>query len=169
MNIAEEVVSETRNSSYDTVSYCGMVVPLAYPVHLGLCSRWKHAVPSPLRGFRLTELGCGDGANLLALAFYDPEPTFIGIDNSSSAIDQARESARSLGLENIRFVLKDIRDLELADVAPSDYIIAHGLYSWVPEDARDAILTFCRKNLAPNGLAYISYNAQPGWAMRRLV
>jgi len=114
-------------------------------------------------------LGCGDGANLLALAFYNPESTFIGIDNSRAELDRARDGARSLGLENIRFMLKDVRDLEPTDVAPSDYVIAHGLYSWVPEDAREAILAFCRQNLKPSGLAYVSYNAQPGWAMRRLV
>jgi SAM-dependent methyltransferase len=106
---------------------------------------------------------------LLPLSFYDPESTFIGIDNSRAELDRAREGARCLGLENIRFVLKDVRDLGPTDFAPCDYVIAHGLYSWVPENARDAILTFCRRSLTPSGLAYISYNAQPGWALRRLV
>jgi len=156
-------------SPYDTIPYRGTVVPNTSASHLAVCSLWHHGPRQPFRGFRLVELGCGDGTNLIALAFYDPESTFIGIDNSRAEIDQARESAKCLGLENIRFVLKDVRDLESADFAPSDYVIAHGLYSWVPEDARDAILAFCRQNLTPNGLAYISYNAQPGWAMRRLV
>jgi O-methyltransferase involved in polyketide biosynthesis len=119
--------------------------------------------------FHLTELGCGDGANLLALAFYKPESTFIGIDSSAAAIHRAHESARCLGLENIQFVQKDVRTLEQADLRLSDYIVAHGLYSWVPEKAREAILTFCQNNLTLSGLAYISYNAQPGWSMRTLV
>jgi methyltransferase-like protein len=69
----------------------------------------------------------------------------------------------------LEFLHKDIRDFEPATVPRSDYIVAHGLYSWVPEDARQAILRFCRHNLNPSGLAYISYNAQPGWATRNLV
>ena len=106
---------------------------------------------------------------MLSLAFYNPKSTFIGIDSSKGEIDRARESARCLGLGNIHFVLKDVRSLGPEDLPSSDYIIAHGLYSWVPADARDAILNFCRKNLTSSGLAYISYNAQPGWAIRRLV
>jgi SAM-dependent methyltransferase len=117
----------------------------------------------------VTELGCGDGANLLALAFYNRNSTFLGIDNSSVEVDLARQAAKALGLENLEFLHKDIRDFEPATVPRSNYIVAHGLYSWVPEDAREAILRFCRQNLKPSGLAYISYNAQPGWAVRNLV
>jgi hypothetical protein len=84
-------------------------------------------------------------------------------------LERAREGVSCLGLENISFVLNDVLDLNPADFAPCDYIVAHGLYSWVPEDARDAILNFCRQALAPSGLAYISYNTQPGWATRHLV
>jgi hypothetical protein len=69
----------------------------------------------------------------------------------------------------VRFVVEDVRRLVPTDIAASDYIIAHGLYSWVPDDARDAIFAFCRQNLSPSGLAYVSYNAQPGWATRRVV
>lgn len=156
-------------SPYDAIPYQGTVASNSSPSHLALCSFW-HNGPRPLfQRFRLAEIGCGDGANLLPLAFYHPESTFIGIDNSRAELDRARGGARCLGLENIRFVLKDVRDLEPTDFAPCDYVIAHGLYSWVPKDARDAILTFCRQSLTPSGLAYISYNAQPGWATRRLV
>lgn len=155
--------------SYDAIPYGGTVSHNTSPGHLAMCSFW-HQGPCPLfQHFRLVELGCGDGANLLPLAFYDHESTFIGIDNSRTELDRAREGARCLGLENIHFVLKDVRDLGPTDIAPCDYVIAHGLYSWVPEDAREAILNFCRQNLTPSGLAYISYNAQPGWATRRLV
>jgi methyltransferase-like protein len=69
----------------------------------------------------------------------------------------------------VRFVVEDVRSFEPGDTAASDYIIAHGLYSWVPEDARAAILAFFRRNLSRSGLAYVSYNAQPGWATRRIV
>ena len=154
---------------YDFVPYQGTAVSNTSPGHLALCSLWHHGLYPPYRRFRLAELGCGDGSNLLPLAFYDPESTFIGIDNSKAELVRACEGVRCLGLENIHFVLRDVRDLGPTDLAPYDYVIAHGLYSWVPADAREAILAFCRRSLTPHGLAYISYNAQPGWAMRRLV
>jgi len=158
-----------RSSVYDVVSYQGGVVPNSSSNHLALCSLWRHG-PHPLtQRFHLTELGCGDGANLLPLAFYNRESTFIGIDNSGAAIHRAEAGARCLGLENIHFVQDDVRTLEPADLRSSDYIITHGLYSWVPEEARAAMLSFCRNDLTPSGLAYISYNAQPGWSMRSLV
>jgi methyltransferase-like protein len=136
---------------------------------LSFFSRWHSAVAPPFYQYRLVELGCGDGANLLPLAFYNPESTFIGIDNSSTQLHPARKCAEHLGLQNIHFAQSDVRDADPALFAPCDYVIAHGLYSWVPDDARDAILNFCRLALSPSGLAYISYNAQPGWATRRLV
>jgi SAM-dependent methyltransferase len=134
-----------------------------------MCSRWEYLLFAPLCSLRLAELGCGDGSNLLSLAFYDPGSTFIGIDSSCAQLDSARNSAERLGLRNIHFVQADVRDLDPAKYSPCDFVIAHGLYSWVPDNARDAILNFCRQALAPSGLAYISYNAQPGWATRRLV
>lgn len=44
-----------------------------------------------------------------------------------------------------------------------DYIIAHGIFSWVPKFVQDAILEVIKAHLAPNGIAYISYNVYPGW------
>lgn len=117
----------------------------------------------------MVDPGCGDGANLLILACCYPDSTFIGIDNSSADFAAARHAAEALCLSNISFVLTDVRHVLPAEFAPCHYSIAHGLYSWVPDDARDAILEFCARALAPTGLAYISYSAQPGWSTRRLV
>lgn len=156
-------------SPYDTIPYRGTAIPNTGPDHLALCSIWHHGPHPSLRGYRLLDLGCGDGANLLPLAFYNPDSTFVGIDNSRTEIKWAREGVRCLNLDNLHFVVADVRDLGSTEFEPFDYMIAHGLYSWVPEDARDALLSFCRENLVPTGLAYISYNAQPGWAIRRLV
>ena len=50
-------------------------------------------------------------------------------------------------------------------VPPADYIIAHGIYSWVPGDVRDKLMAICHDNLSPNGIAYVSYNVFPGWHM----
>jgi SAM-dependent methyltransferase len=130
---------------------------------------WAEGLRPVSDAFHLVELGCGDGSNLLPLAFYNPRSTFIGIDNCRSQLDRARAGASCVGLKNIDFVLKDIRDLDAERSIPCDYVIAHGVYSWVSRDVRNALLAFCERSLAPAGVTYISYNAQPGWATRNLV
>jgi hypothetical protein len=154
---------------YELYAYVGSTIPYAAPAHIALCARWSHGHPSVAERFCAAELGCGDGGNLLPLAFYHPDSVFVGIDSSGRALDRARAGATRLGLGNVRFVCSDVRDLSPTTVGPFDYIIAHGLYSWVPDDARAAILAFCKNTLAPHGLTYISYNAQPGWSTRQLV
>lgn len=156
-------------SNYDNVPYHSVFGALAVPAHLRLCCLWQGSVAPMLNRFRFVELGCGDGANLLPLAFYNPDSTFIGVDNSCAQLVSARDGATRPDVGNIKCLLSDIRDIDPANFAPCDYVICHGVYSWVPDDVRDAILNFCRCALAPAGLAYISYNAQPGWATRRLV
>lgn len=156
-------------SLYNAISYPGVVSPNTRPDHLSLCSLWHEGPRPPLNAFRLIEIGCGDAANLLPIAFYNPESVFIGIDNAEAELDRARKGAQYLELKNIRFVPADIREFGPTGFAPCDYIIVHGLFSWAPQEVRDAILHFCRQTLTQSGLAYISYNAQPGWAIRRLV
>ena len=105
----------------------------------------------------------------MALAFYHPNSNFTGIDLSKRAIADARYSASLLGLKNINFLLRDICNLKPSESTENDYIIAHGLFSWVPNKTKEAVLRFCQDTLASDGLAYISYNAQPGWTTRRLI
>src|SRR4029077_11314117 len=40
----------------------------------------------------------------------------------------------------------------------------HGVYSWVVPSVRTSIVQFIEKTLKPGGIAYVSYNAMPGWA-----
>lgn len=154
---------------YDMIPYQGAVVANSAPSHLSLCSLF-HQGPIPKQsGYRVMELGCGDGANLLALAFYRPDAYFIGVDYSGVHIEKALRSVGHLGLTNIEFKRCDVRDLSAMNHTPYDYILAHGLFSWIPDDARRAVLAFCRDYLASEGLAYILYNAMPGWAMRGVI
>jgi SAM-dependent methyltransferase len=50
-----------------------------------------------------------------------------------------------------------------------DYVIGHGVYSWVPAEVQQKILQVCKTNLAPQGIAYVSYNTYPGWHMRGMI
>ena len=49
-----------------------------------------------------------------------------------------------------------------------DYVIAHGVYSWIAPAARDALLAACRGHLAPGGVAYVSYDVLPGGHLREI-
>ena len=119
---------------------------------------WSGGPDNSLRNFHVTELGCGAGANLISFAYYHPEVSFFGIDNSDTELECATRTIQILELNNIQFTHRDVRDLKTSDISQSDYIIAHGIYSWIPDDARGAILSFCAHNLKSAGLAYISYN-----------
>jgi SAM-dependent methyltransferase len=121
----------------------------------------------PVKNARILELGCGDGVNLISLVAHIPGVKALGIDGSSEAIDTANEIVRATGLNSVRFEVADLRDLEVNETY--DYVLAHGVYSWVQADVRDALMRIVSSALTPNGLAYISYNVTPGWHLRQVV
>ena len=84
---------------------------------------------------------------------------------------QIREGAadvEALGLRNIRLNAMDVMDFE-ASFGAFDYIIAHGVYSWVPPAVQDRILALCAAQLTPSGIAIVSYNTLPGWRMLTII
>lgn len=116
-------------------------------------------------GARILEIGCGSGLNLIALADRWPGSRFTGIDLTDEAVRLASSLADAAGLRNISFSARDLRDLTEAD-GEFDYIIAHGVFSWVPDEVKLALLDRCRRLLAPNGLATVSFNVECGWLPR---
>jgi methyltransferase-like protein/2-polyprenyl-3-methyl-5-hydroxy-6-metoxy-1,4-benzoquinol methylase len=114
------------------------------------------------------ELGCADGGNLIPMAFELGSGTFVGIDLSPRQIRQGIAEAQALGLTNL-----DLRAMSVLEVDPSigtfDYILCHGVFSWVAPDVQEKILALCKSCLAPNGIAYVSYNTYPGWHLRRMM
>jgi hypothetical protein len=50
-----------------------------------------------------------------------------------------------------------------------DFIICHGVYSWVPRTVQDKILEIAAQQMRPAGLCYVSYNTFPGWHLRAVV
>jgi methyltransferase-like protein/trans-aconitate methyltransferase len=155
-------------TSYDAVPYPGRAFPQAHPNRLATMATLFGMKPAPVERCRVLELGCGDGANLIPMAFGLPHSEFIGIDLAARAITKGQAFVEALGLRNIH-----LRQLDLVDVTPElgifDYIIAHGLYSWVPLPVQDKILAICRAHLAPHGVAFVSYNIYPGYHLQGLV
>ena len=114
---------------------------------------------------RVLEIGCSDGGNLLPLAATTPHGTFLGIDFAESAIAIATARVAEQGLRNISFQRMDVAEFP-EDAGAFDYIIAHGVFSWVSSETQAAILRVVQRHLSPAGVAYIDYNAQPGSHLR---
>ncbi len=119
--------------------------------------------------YRVLELGCGNGANLLPMANYRVNGSFVGVDGALSQIAMAASRAADLGLTNVEFVQSDFTEADSRLSGQFEFIIAHGIFSWVPPRVRDALLDLCRKRLTENGLLYLNYNALPGWNIRGMV
>ena len=153
---------------YDELPYPGLPFAETHPDRLATMATLFGMTPAPVDRCRVLELGCGDAGNLIPMAFTLPNSTFTGIDLAGTAILRGQELAGQLGLSNIDLRQMDLREFH-ADSGEFHYIIAHGLYSWVPPDARERILDICKTHLAPNGAAYISYNTYPGGHLRDAV
>jgi 2-polyprenyl-3-methyl-5-hydroxy-6-metoxy-1,4-benzoquinol methylase/methyltransferase-like protein len=124
--------------------------------------------PAPLTACRVLELGCGNGSNLNPMAYGLPGSTFVGVDYAAGPIEHARRMAAEIGLTNVEFVHADITTLA-SDIGTFDYVICHGVYSWVPPDVADHILRICGECLAPEGVAFVSYLAYPGSHARQMM
>lgn len=151
-------------TSYDDVPYPALCYLQTHPDRLATCARLLGVKTAPVERCRVLELGCASGGNLLPMAASLPDSTFVGIDLSPRQIEEATASVAALALSNIAFLAIDIREVTPA-LGTFDYIIAHGVYSWVPPEVREHLLKVCSQNLAPGGVAYVSYNTYPGWHM----
>jgi SAM-dependent methyltransferase/methyltransferase-like protein len=114
---------------------------------------------------RALEIGCSDGGNLLSLATITPQGRFLGIDFSEPAIARGQGRIRELQINNIELRVVDLFEFP-ADAGTFDYIIAHGVYSWVAPQLQERLLALIQRHLAPDGVAYVDYNAQPGSQIR---
>jgi SAM-dependent methyltransferase len=95
-----------------------------------------------------------------------PGAQFVGVDSAATAIERGRALAVALDLTNVALEPTAIEDYDPA-AGSFDYVIAHGVYSWVAPPLRDRLLALCRRALAPAGVAYVSYNALPGARLRQ--
>jgi SAM-dependent methyltransferase len=123
-------------------------------------------VEPPVRqdGFAWCDLGCGQGVSAALLAATHPTGAFHGIDAMPAHIDHARRLAAEAAIPNVWFHAIDFAaalDLELPQF---DYIVAHGVYTWIDPESQGALRRFIDRRLKPGGLVYLGYNAMPGWA-----
>ena len=155
-------------NSYDEVPYQSVALVETHPERLAAIATLFGMDPPSVETARILELGCAGGGNLLPMAEALPRATFVGLDLSSRQIDDARQSAETAGIPNIRFEVASISDVD-REFGEFDYILCHGVYSWVPDAVKASILRIFSENLSPNGLAYLSYNTFPGWHIPGMV
>jgi SAM-dependent methyltransferase len=157
------------SNPYDELPYRSVPVVWSAPERLALASLLHGGPRAPLERYRALELGCGTAANLLPLAYFRPHATFVGVDCAASAIATAEARRAALGLGNVELVEAEFLAAGDRVAGPFDFILAHGVFSWIPDDQRDAMLALCARHLAPGGLLYLNYNARPGWNIRGMV
>ncbi len=155
-------------SYYDTVPYDSHPFPQASVEHLEALAFLFGLDSPPAERARVLELGCAAGGNLIPFAARHPQARAMGVDLSQVQLRQGAAAIAQARLMNV-----ELRALDLSTIEKSfgefDYIVCHGVYSCVPQPVQDAILRVCAQNLAPDGVAYVSYNVYPGWKAREIV
>lgn len=124
--------------------------------------------PPDIEHCRVLELACGDGGNLIPMAYGLPGSEFVGVDLAGSPVAIGQERAKRAGLKNIHFQQADLMDVG-SEFGEFDYVIAHGVYAWVPEPVQRKILSICCKNLSSSGIAFVSYNTDPAGQLRQVL
>lgn len=153
---------------YDLLPYPSMPMAHTQPARLAALAT-LFGIPQPdAERARVLELGCAAGGNIIPLAVRFPHASFTGIDLARRHIGDGNARVAKLGLENVSLRRGDLTTLDLGG-AQFDYVICHGVFSWVPKATQDAIFRLCERNLAPNGVATISYNVLPGWHLRMVI
>jgi methyltransferase-like protein/SAM-dependent methyltransferase len=150
--------------NYERTPYPDYSYPQSHPNRLATIGRLLGLDPAPVHACRVLELGCAGGWNLIPMAESLPESQFTGLDFAANQIAAGHSAVSELNISNIQLRRMDLLDVP-ADLGRFDYIIAHGVLSWVPEPVQQRLFHICRQHLAPNGIAYVSYNALPGWRM----
>lgn len=157
------------DTPYDELPYESQPIPYTAPEQLAMVSRY-HGGPAPtMHGCRYLEVGCGDAANLLPLAFYRDDSRFVGIDVSVGAIDAGRSSAERIGVTNLELSAMDLVGARSRLEGPFDYIVAHGVLSWISPERQEALMELFGTLLATDGVGYVSYNTMPAGAPRGLM
>lgn len=160
-------MSGPEPTPYDAVAYPTAIFPQATPDRLAVMARLHGLEPPPIETARVLEIGGGDALNLLAVAAAWPGMQGLSFDLAGTAVARGRAWAQAAGLANV-----ELRQLDILDAAAGaiegdwDYVIAHGVYAWVPEPVRTATLELIGRVLSPNGVAFVSFNAQPGGHLR---
>jgi SAM-dependent methyltransferase len=150
---------------YNQIAYRTFPRRQTHPDRLAAVARLFGMESAAVTQCRVLEVGCGSGGNLIPMAYALPGSRFTGIDLAEAPVSIARETVHALELKNLDVRVADVCEFENGEF---DYVLVHGLYSWGPARVRDRLLALCGERLAPNGVAFVSYNAYPGQHERQM-
>lgn len=154
--------TDIQQTIYSELGYKSMPFPFTTPAVLEAYGTLVGLDTPPAKTARVLELGATYGGNIISQALYNPEAQFVGIELSQDQVEKGNEIIANAGLTNIELIQSDIGAIN-ENIGTFDYIIAHGVYSWVDDRVKDAMLNIIERHLADNGLTYVSYNTYPGW------
>ncbi len=163
-----EFAKASRSNSYDEVPYDSHPFAQTHPDRLATVGTLFGMRPTAVDQCRVLELGVASGGNLIPMAEEFPNSQFVGIDLSERQITEGKGIIQTLGLSNIELHHADIADIDHT-FGNFDYILCHGVFSWVPTAVQEKIFEICANQLTAQGIAYISYNTYPGWHMRGMI
>ncbi len=163
----QDDIKKTKDS-YDIFPYESLAFVASNPSHLRTVAKLFGVDAPKLENARVLELGCASGGNIIPFAAKFPNSEVIGVDLSDVQIKEGKDFIKKLGLKNIELKACSITDID-ESYGKFDYIITHGVFSWVPDFVREKMLSIASENLSPNGIAYISYNTLPGWNTLRTI
>ncbi len=155
-------------NTYNEVLYESSARFATHPDRLAAIARLFGMDPAPVDRCRYLEIGCGDGSNIVSMAYHLPGSQFVGVDLAEVPITTGERMRAALEIGNLTLRAADLCSIG-EEWGTFDYIAAHGVYSWVPAEVRDALLRVCQERLAPNGVAFISYNSLPGCYVRQFL
>ena len=154
--------NDVQQTIYSELGYKSMPFPYTTPATLeAYAALVGISAPNP-KTARVLELGATYGGNIISQALFNLDATFVGIELSQEQVEKGNEVIANAGLTNVSLVQSDIASIG-SEIGTFDYIIAHGVYSWVDDGVKDALLRLVDEHLAEDGIAYISYNTYPGW------
>lgn len=109
------------------------------------------------------ELGFGQGVSINIHAAAS-DVTWAGTDFNPSQANFARQLTEQSGANAVLHDASFQEFLATDETPEFQFIGLHGIWSWISDANRQAIIEIIRTKLAVGGVVYMSYNTLPGWA-----
>jgi SAM-dependent methyltransferase len=137
------------------------------PAHLALCLTVAGFEATLPEDYAFCELGCGLGMTAGTIAAANPRARIVAVDFLPAQIAAARAAAAEAGLSNITYLEAEfaaLADAPPPDLPMFDVVSLHGVWSWVSDATRAAILRFLARRVKPGGIVHVGYSAMPVWS-----